>query len=194
VHIVSENTETIEIVLPVECINANELSAKSATNPTLGKESTRVSFTGIGEKLRVLIDGREAELLEVLYLAYSGRKVRVRRGSELTIFDFNELVLFLYKYDSQIWDKFVVYLDLRNRGRPSIGGPYPNSLLVRSKSSGFHNLAVFIVNESDQLSFDLVREWIDYGKRSGRDVLLAIVDKYGDITYYSLSEITLQGK
>ncbi|MCY0882723.1 MAG: hypothetical protein OWQ50_02705, partial [Acidianus infernus] len=50
---------------------------------------------------------------------------------------------------------------------------------------------VVIYNENEPLKINEIFKYIEMAKSSNVDAYLAIIDKYGDITYYNLYEVSL---
>jgi tRNA-intron endonuclease len=88
------------------------------------------------------------------------------------------------------WNKLVVYLDLRMRGKRLANSNIPNVVSVVDRSD---KPTTFVMIASETRPINLVRliKLLDLSKSLGVNVVLAIVDKYGDVTYYSLEEINL---
>ncbi|MDK2384759.1 MAG: hypothetical protein QI199_08170 [Candidatus Korarchaeota archaeon] len=134
---------------------------------------------GYGAPLR---EGLELDPLEALYLAYRGRLVvRDTGGRRL---GFEELVETLSRHDDMLWVRFTVYHDLRSRGRRVSRGPAPGSLVYTGPDG---RIEVYVLEESRMTSLNEVMEYIDASTRNDRVPVLAIVDRHGDVTYYSIN-------
>ncbi|MDT7875960.1 MAG: ribonuclease BN [Sulfolobus sp.] len=83
-------------------------------------------------------------------------------------------------------DEFIVINDLKYRGK-------------KSKSSGGYifvtnnneNYVIMILNENKPLSIKKIEDFVSFTSKIEKRGVIAIVDKYGDVTYYSISEIKL---
>ena len=128
------------------------------------------------------------EPIEALYLVYTGRLRVVHDGKAL---ECNELLELFKNSDPHIWVKFSVYYDLRKRGRVVKPGPSPNSLLMFKGKSKPSKYIVYVVEETVMMKLSDLLEWIDMASHMDKDVLLAVVDKHGDITYYEVSKVQL---
>ncbi len=128
--------------------------------------------------------------IEVIYLVYLGYKVYIK-GSTKPI-SFNEVMSIVD--DRELWVKFVVYYDLKKRGR---------RVRVRSER-GFtfidpqtkEDVEVVVMEESRKLKVEEIVELIEKYSKMGKQLLLAIADRHGDVTYYHVSRIypTRSGK
>ena len=128
------------------------------------------------------------EPVEALYLAYTGR-LKVKHGDE--VLECNKLLEIFKERDPHVWVVFSVYYDLRRRGRVVKPGPARNSLLMFKGKNKPSKYIVYVVEETVMMKLSDLVEWIDMGSRMDKDVLLAVVDKHGDITYYEISSIQL---
>lgn len=128
------------------------------------------------------------EPVEAVYLVYNGR-LKVKCDDE--VLECSRLLEILKQYDPQLWIKFSVYYDLRRRGRIVKPGPSRNSLLMFKGKSKPSKYIVYVVEETVMMELSNLIEWIDMASRMDKDVLLAVVDKHGDITYYEVSRIQL---
>ncbi len=125
---------------------------------------------------------RPAEALEKLYEAYTAKE-----GGET----FAKLMRELLRENPDIWVLFEVYLDLRKRGRLPAPGPRPNSLLLRkSKKDPRFTRYILVLEESRLINIEQLYSFVEEARKNGWDPLLAIVDRYGDITYYSVAPFT----
>uniref|UniRef100_A0A7J3ZL91 tRNA intron endonuclease catalytic domain-containing protein n=1 Tax=Fervidicoccus fontis TaxID=683846 RepID=A0A7J3ZL91_9CREN len=142
-------------------------------------------------KLAVYHGGETGECIEkekeidVYQLAYSckkgGTKVVGPEGRELTWFD----IIKLYSKDEpRAWIMFSVYYDLKERGRVVKRGPHKEGFTLYRGDKPVAN--VFVLEETVQFKISKIIEWLDYSRRQQRDLIIAIVDKHGDTSYYML--------
>ncbi|MUN28613.1 ribonuclease BN [Sulfuracidifex metallicus] len=90
------------------------------------------------------------------------------------------------------WDRFVVYVDLRQKGKVVQSGYNDFTLILKEhKGESKNRSLILVVSESSKLKLDNLLEIISRSKSLNLDFFLAIVDKYGDITYYNMSETRL---
>jgi len=125
--------------------------------------------------------------LEVLYLVYTNRARVLENGKEIP---FKTLVRMFQKNYSDIWIKFLIYHDLRQRGFITMKG-YTTGLELRvaekKAEKNRPKTIVFGLVEGRKVKFSSIRFMIDRAMSLGKNVVLAIVDKEGNITYYTVS-------
>lgn len=91
-----------------------------------------------------------------------------------------------------LWNLFVVYVDLRNKGYKVSIGNFDNSLYIYSRYNKENiKQVVFVLDENQEIDFEKVNQFISVAKQYNAECLIALVDKYGDITYYNLKEVNL---
>lgn len=105
--------------------------------------------------------------------------------------DINNYIYNKIKFEKNIkWDNIVVYIDLKIRGRNPVKGPVENTWYV-SKGSDKLDTIVYVLSENTSINPKDFFEVLELSKRLRMQLVLAIVDMYGDITYYTLSEVSL---
>ena len=124
---------------------------------------------------------------EAFYLIEKG-KLRIldpKGGGELSL---EEVVRRLSRGKAEVWLKYLVFKDLRDRGyivRDFRG----MNLEVYGK--GPQRRVVRIIYEGGEASLDELRRALRASAKSGRELILAVVDRRTDIVYYSLGELKL---
>jgi tRNA-intron endonuclease len=116
---------------------------------------------------------------EALYLIY-GKRLNLK--GEINNVNFDSLVEVILKQDKYILTKFLIYRDLRSRG------------YVAKEGFGFGDFdtkpakyVVFGINEGMNLGVDDFSQIIkDIGKM-GKDAIIAVVERRGEIIYYKVS-------
>ncbi len=130
--------------------------------------------------VKCLDNDTELDVYEALY--------RLKRG-DLIVFSHKkeslswiELARIHSKRDPTVWIMFSVYYDLRERGRRVKPGPHQNgfTLYVGEKPVA----SVFVAEETVSFKIRRLIEWLEYSRRIGREAIMAIVDKHGDVSYY----------
>ncbi len=90
------------------------------------------------------------------------------------------------------WDKLTVYVDLKQKGRVVYNGYDDSTLIIKNrKNDGKNKALVLIINESEKVAPSKLLDAVSRSKSLNLEVFLALVDKYGDITYYNISEAKL---
>jgi len=124
---------------------------------------------------------------ETFYLMEKGR-IRVvtqRRREELTLRD---LVKKLSVGKPEVWIKYLVYRDLRDRGyivREASGVDFE----VHGK--GPLRRIVSIVFEGREASLERLNKLLQYAMRERKELVLAVIDRRTDIVYYTLSSLEI---
>lgn len=129
----------------------------------------------------------ELELVEAAYLLNRGMITVEDKGKQLS---FKDLVELGAKEDPDFWVKLNVYTDLRNRALVVMPGVTSYELLVdwRRKDSA-RRFLVRIVKEGVRIGFADLEEMHRRALESDRELVLAIVDKEGVVTYYTVEGV-----
>ena len=86
-------------------------------------------------------------------------------------------------------DKFIVINDLKQRGKKGkISGKYIYL------ESGSRKYIIKTLNENKKVSVKEIEDFVAFSSKVDKESVIAIVDKYGDVSYYFLSEIKLNKK
>jgi len=135
------------------------------------------------------------EILEALYLLETGRLV-VLRGDEPI--DFVQLLRLGNKDLPSFEIKYLVYRDLRGRGYvvKSDGGSADFRVFPRGGSPSKTTSRWWVLALSERSIFQLEKVLADLTKSKGlrKDLLLAIVDEEGDVTYYEVRRASPSGR
>ncbi len=128
----------------------------------------------------ITVEGeRLISFIEALWLCYKGiAEIYLDNGKKLGIEDILAL-----SSDNSLWIKFIVYLDLRLRGKKPSVNVLNDSLCVKSNNV-VYEIVVLEETTMFRLSELLARIENLYGK--GHEVVLGLVDKHGDVTYYAV--------
>ncbi|WP_148691664.1 ribonuclease BN [Acidianus manzaensis] len=95
-----------------------------------------------------------------------------------------------YKDNSNIWNLLCVAYDLKLRGKRVKISKIPNLLEIVDSKGKVTDL-IIIYTENAPLEILEMFKYLDLSKSMRVSIYLAIIDKYGDITYYNLSEVSL---
>lgn len=94
------------------------------------------------------------------------------------------------KSNLDVWNKISIIYDLRIRGKRTRLSKIDNAIEIIDQKGNTTDL-VIIYSESSPLSITDLFRYLNLSKSLKVNIYLAIVDKYGDITYYNLSEVSL---
>ena len=142
----------------------------------------------------LLGDGRLLKLrpCEVLYLVERRRIAVIDEGSRRKLV-FQELLWRFTSDDLHIWTRYLVYRDLRSRGFVVRDGAGPDvEFLVYQRGSYGRRPPRYLVHavwEGEPESIGRLREVLEAAEADGLTLRLAVIDRRGEIVYYTLSEI-----
>jgi len=126
------------------------------------------------------------ELLEALYKSKKGSlKIFDEKGKEISWLD---VIVRKIKQNPNLWILFSVYYDLTERGRKVREGPFPSTLELLSDNRAY--ALVYVIEETIKFQVKQIAEWLDVSRRLEKEMILAIVDKHGDVSYYSVERFT----
>lgn len=132
-------------------------------------------------------DVLELSLIEATYLLERGElQVKDERGR---ILGFEELTRLAVASDPGFWVKLLVYSDLRSRGlrvKPIEGSSV--MLAERKVKEGERKYLVLCVEEGVRIGFRDLETYIRRALESKRDLVLAIIDKEGNVSYYRVEK------
>ncbi|MCS7104910.1 MAG: hypothetical protein NZ954_05020 [Thermofilaceae archaeon] len=132
-------------------------------------------------------DVLELSLIEATYLLYKG-ELQVK-DEEGRILGFEELTRLAAALDPVFWIKLLVYSDLRSRGlrvKPIEGSPV--MIAERKVKEGERKYMVLCVEEGVRVGFRDLEMYIRRALESKRDLVLAIIDKEGNVSYYRVEK------
>ncbi|AKG39245.1 MAG: hypothetical protein ACP5II_05250 [Infirmifilum sp.] len=131
-------------------------------------------------------------LLEAAYLLYRGLlTVKDSSGKEL---NFEELLRLGGEYDPEFWTRLNVYTDLRNRALVVMPGVHNLEFLLDWKrKTKTKRYLIRVVKEGTRLSFREFEEMFRRALESDRELVMAIVDKEGVISYYIVEGVLREG-
>lgn len=138
----------------------------------------KLTLTGV--EVLYLMEREKIELLDP-----SGKKV-----------EFPSLVEALSEDDSEVWLRFLLYSDLRHRGyivKPGYSKGLEYRVYRRGAEVGKEPAKYLIVGlvEGKAVAVKELASIANSAKLSQKDLILAVIDRQGEITYYDASEVTL---
>ncbi len=132
--------------------------------------------------------------VETLYLVYRGyMEVVDVDGNAWT---FTKLLQRFSRLDKEVWVKLNLYSDLRRRGfivRRGVGDAIEFFVDRRTKE-GMKRYLVRGVKEGERLGFKDLEEMFRRALELSRELVLAVVDKEGNITYYTVEKAESVGR
>jgi len=138
--------------------------------------------------------GLELDLIEAAFLLETERLEVIHNDKKMS---FGSLFTYASEESEGFDIRYMVYRDIRQRGfvvKPDTAGQ-DLSVLPRGKiiSNSRPLYLVRSVSERTAFSIDTFMELADDAKERNRELLFAIVDEEGDLTYYAVSKRKLTG-
>ncbi len=128
---------------------------------------------------------------ETLYLVYV-RRLTLKKGG--TIMSFDGLIQAFQKTDEDIMTKFLIYRDLRTRGYVVKDGFGFGSDFRAYERGHFGDKGakylIFALNEGRQEKIGLLQNKISEITRMGKEPIIAVIERRGEVIYYKISEIS----
>lgn len=152
-------------------------------------EADSLHQDGYGSKFNNIL---RLSLNETLYHLERGKIIVLdeNRNQKMT---FQEVYNIFSKQEPELMQRFVVYKDLRTRG-----------FVVQQKDIQFFEVyergefrkhppkyLVIILSEGKSRSLKDIQEIIDEASQNDMELKLAVLDRRGEVVYYSLNEISL---
>ena len=129
-----------------------------------------------------------------LYLAYTKRLVI--RNAENAVLDFEELIRIMLKCDGNILTRFLVFRDLRGRGyvvKDGFGFGIDFRVYERGEySKKPSKYVVYALNEGINLKIEELYDLIDQTTKMGKNSVLAVIERRGEVIYYKASKFLLK--
>ncbi len=175
-----------------ETVNLPPVDAKIVGNQIISSLSSSAvyyyerHYYGTKEADSILYNPFEAVIL------HERNKMVVLSDHDNQPMDFKRLVAFAVNLDEKFWMRYQVYRDLRYRGyivRMGIGGSLDFRIYPRGAQLNTDNAKSFIcvLPEGYPVKISTLEAVSRQSLASRKDLLLAIVDQLGDISYYQMS-------
>lgn len=131
-------------------------------------------------------EGDAIDLFEASYLVYSGRAKAIdEKDGELGV---KELFM-RYASGDLWWIYFTVFTDLASRGRRIRRGYGERSIIVEHEGEKY---MVYVTEEGARVPLITLLSWIESSQHKDLIPVIAVVDMYGDVTYYQAMSISLK--
>lgn len=141
-------------------------------------------------------DGIHYSTFEAVIL-HERNKLMVLSQRDSQPMSFKQLVAFAVKIDEKFWMRYQVYRDLRYRGyvvRSGIGSSLDFRIYPRGTQMNTENAKSFIcvLPEGYPIKINMLEALSKQILAYRKDLLLAIVDPLGDISYYQMNSYTFK--
>ena len=109
----------------------------------------------------------------------------------------SELVAHFTKVNKTFWSRYLVYKDLRNRGYvvrigTKITAPFRIYSRGGKPGESVSKKVIFPLSEGQDLDLDFLDQLVNQSKIDRKILLLSVVDRLGDVTYYQASQLELE--
>jgi tRNA-intron endonuclease len=109
----------------------------------------------------------------------------------------SSLVEFFMKFKKDFWSRYLVYKDLRNRGYvvqmgTQITAPFRIYSRGGKPGQSISKVVIFPLAEGEDLDLDFLDQIVKQSKIDRKKLLLSVVDRLGDVTYYQASQLELE--
>ncbi|MGI0072982.1 MAG: tRNA-intron lyase [Nitrosotalea sp.] len=169
---------------------------ESKVEGILVKDYTMISDTemqhnleqrGFGEVIKKKFFLKPFESLYLLYID----KLRLLKGKQSVNFDY--LVDECIKYDNEAFTKFLIYRDLRTRGYITKDGfGFGSDFRVYERGQFGEKgtkYVVFGLTEGRRQKIGLLQKQIEQITIMGKEPVLAVIERRGEVIYYKVSKI-----
>ncbi len=153
-----------------------------------------ISFLQSKGEYGTVLENRTLKLFpeEALYLVEKGRlKIFSEDRKEISTLD---LISYLSKRDPLFWVKYTLYYDLRKRGFVVKEGFSDVTIEYRvrkvTENTKFTKYLVIGLREGLKVTFAELESMVTQALRSRKIPVIAIIDKEGNVSYYSVSPLT----
>lgn len=183
----SQSEKTQDAVLPVSA-SLKETSV-TVSSP---EEVEELSSKGYG----ITEDGKfNLAFYEALFLLGKGA-IEVKDEKNKEKIDFQDLLKRFQSIDKDAWVRYLIYRDLRSRGyvaREGFGLGIDFRLYERGDyGKGTAKHLIFGIQEGKPVSVEKLARTQRYVQNLKKNLVLAVINRRGEIVYYSLSELNLK--
>jgi len=120
--------------------------------------------------------------LEVAYLLHEDKAIVYgSRGEKITLRD----LAYMHADKKEWWLLFTVLHDLYKRGRIAKRGFGENDLVLEREGKKYR---IYVTEENVVVPISELLEWIEKAFSKNMIPVIAVVDMYGDVTYYKASK------
>jgi len=157
-----------------------------------GPDADRVHQQGTFGELK----GGKLTLSDVEILFLLDKEKISLLDEEGVVWSFPKFVEDISKVDNQVWLRYLLYSDLRKRGytvKPGYGPRLEYRVYERGASVGKEpaKYLVYGLVEGEMIAINDLTSISSSARLSKKDLILAVIDRQGEITYYDTSEVTL---
>lgn len=134
--------------------------------------------------------GLKLSLIEALYLVEKG-EIYIKDENN-KILALKDIVKLFSMKDKKFWLKYSIYNDLKKRGfnvKPGFSEEDIEFLMGEGGEKKFFNYIVIGVEEGVRIGFNSLTQMVNDALNSQKKLILAIIDKEGNISYYTVTKL-----
>jgi tRNA-intron endonuclease len=133
---------------------------------------------------------------EIMLLLDRGRIILETEETRETLSP-DKLVVHFTNLNPSFWSRYLVYKDLRNRGYVvSIGTRITAPFRIYSRGGkpgeSVSKTVIYPLPEGEDVDLDLLDQIVKQAKIDRKKLLLSVIDRLGDVTYYQASQLELE--
>lgn len=136
---------------------------------------------------------------EALYLQSKGIiQVQTQKGKKKKHIDFQTLLNHYKASDQNAWVKYLIYRDLRSRGyvaREGFGLGTDFRVYERGEyGASTAKYLIYGIQEGQPVTIQELAQALRYAHSQKKELVLAVLNRRGEVVYYSLGQLTLKRK
>jgi len=161
----------------------------------LGRNVAYINKDDVNVKiLKWIVDKENGKLvIQGLACTYLHERGSLTVFKDKKIMDLNDLIIWFSKEDPFFISKYIVFKDLADKGyhiiEPTEGSDYETPILVVSEAvTKKKKYMVYVIEEGYSINIDKIYDFISERIKNEEDkeqLILAIVERRGGVTYYS---------
>lgn len=185
-----DSTEKVQIEGTIE---KNKVIVRDEQGIEEFYENSYIGTIEVRENQKILV----LEPIEILLL-YERQRILLWEGNnkDNPQYDFEGLLTYFSQYDERLWQKYIIYMDLRKRGyivRTGYGDGIDFRVFKRGAdfNEDTAKYLIFPVFESNPIELRDLDKISRVAMSSRKDLIIATVDRLSKPTYYSVKKFEI---
>lgn len=134
---------------------------------------------------------------EELLLLLDRKKILIQDPETKENLSSADIVNYFASDTNDLWSRYLVYKDLRNRGYVvSMGTQVTAPFRIYSRGGkpgeSVSKFVVFPLPEGEDIDLDFLDQIVKQANLDRKKLLLSVIDRLGDVTYYQVSQLNLE--